>query len=190
MSSPIIVIGNTVPCGTYLLRMHLSKNVELSFGRFKNAKLISLIVGDYIYIGSAMAQKGATSLAHRLIRHSTRTDNQPPHSIRADLITTLQSLNLLSEKYTPPTSKKLFWNIDHFLDYPAVSLQQIFMIRFAIPLETTLAEMLENDPHTIIFEKGLGANDSRGHTHLLRIESDERWWGNLPQRLSDLLSQS
>lgn len=184
--SPIVVLGDSVPCGTYLLRMHLALDIQIAFGRFKKGKHVSLSSGEYVYVGSAMAQKGSTTLANRLMRHATRTDNQPPQPIRADLITKLKTLDLIPASFTSPNPKKLFWNIDHFLDHPSVNLTQIFMIRSTPPLETTIAEMLENDSHTITFEKGVGANDTRSNTHLLRVKADEAWWANLPKRLIQL----
>ena len=46
--------------------------------------------------------------------------------------------------------------------------------------------MLESDPQTTIFEKGLGANDRPGSTCLLRVAADEAWWQGLPARLDAL----
>ena len=80
--SNIHIIGGKSQAGTYVLRIHLKENTTLQFGRFKKGKLISLPAGDYAYVGSALSEKGATSLARRLIRHATRSGNKPPHTIR------------------------------------------------------------------------------------------------------------
>jgi len=69
----------------------------------------------------------------------------------------------------PRAGKKLHWNVDHLLDQPAVELTNVFIIRSKIRLEASLAQLLEDDPATFIIEKGLGANDTRGSTHLLGV---------------------
>ena len=77
MKNPsILIIGNDSQAGTYILRIRLKENTTLKFGKFKKGKLISLPAGDYVYIGSALSQKGSTSLARRLIRHATRSNHK------------------------------------------------------------------------------------------------------------------
>ncbi len=46
-----------------------------------------------------------------------------------------------------------------------------------------LGRFLEDDRHTSVFEKRLGANDVPGATHILRVEADELWWRHLANRL-------
>lgn len=75
----IFLIGKDSQAGTYVLRIRLKEDTELKFGRFKKGKLISLPAGDYTYVGSALSEKGATSLARRLVRHATRSGDKPPH---------------------------------------------------------------------------------------------------------------
>lgn len=78
----IHIIGDDSQAGTYILGIRLKENTTLQFGRFKKGKRISLPTSDYVYVGSALSEKGATSLARRLIRHATRSGDKPPHAIR------------------------------------------------------------------------------------------------------------
>ena len=53
-------------------------------------------------------------------------------------------------------------------------------------VESDIGDTVESDNATVVFEKGLGANDYPGHTFLLRVEANEDWWDGLAVRL-DLL---
>ena len=186
----IVIIGNDSQAGTYLLRIHLKENITLKFGRFKKGKLISLPTGDYVYIGSALSEKGATSLARRLIRHATRTGDKLPHPIREKMINRFIECGLGHRDLLPKHGKTLHWNIDFLLDLQSAELANIFAIRSTERLENRLAKRLERDPHTEIIERGLGANDAPGATHLLRIREDRMWWASLTDKVKSVLKES
>lgn len=186
----IVIIGDDSQAGTYLLRIHLKENITLKFGRFKKGKLISLPIGDYVYIGSALSEKGATSLARRLIRHATRTGDKRPHPIREKMINRFIECGLGPRDLLPKHGKTLYWNVDFLLDLPSVELTNIFAIRSAERLENRLAKRLERDPHTEIIERGLGANDAPGATHLLRIRENRMWWESLTDKVKSVLKES
>ena len=179
----IIVIGENTQAGTYILRILLHKDIELQFGRFKKGKLIHLPEGVYTYVGSALSEKGATSLARRLIRHATRTGDKPPHNIREDMLSRFQEIGLGPPNPLPKNGKKLFWNIDHLLDLDRVEIINVIAIRSTERLESNIAEYLENDSETQVIEKSLGANDSPKNTHILHITADEQWWLSLANNL-------
>ena len=186
----IVIIGDDSQAGTYLLRIHLKENITLKFGRFKKGKLISLPIGDYVYIGSALSEKGATSLARRLIRHATRTGDKRPHPIREKMINRFIECGLGPRDLLPKHGKTLHWNIDFLLDLQSAEIVNIFAIRSAERLENRLAKRLERDPHTEIIERGLGANDAPGATHLLRIRENRMWWASLTDKVKSVLKES
>ena len=191
METPsIVIIGNDSQAGTYVLRIHLKENTTLKFGRFKKGKLISLPIGDYVYIGSALSEKGATSLARRLIRHATRSGNKPPHPIREKMINRFSECGLGSGNLLLRRGKTLHWNVDFLLDLPSAELVNIFAIRSPERLENRLAKRLEQDPHTEIIERGLGANDAPGATHLLHVRGDRTWWASLTDKVKRVLKES
>ena len=175
----ILIIGDASQAGTYILRIRLKEITTLRFGRFKKGKLISLPVGDYIYVGSALSEKGPTSLARRLIRHATRSGNKPPHGIREKMIHQFAECGLGSGNLLPRQGKTLHWNVDFLLDLQSAELINIFAIRSSERLENRIAKWLEHDPRTEIIEPGLGANDAPGATHLLHVQADETWWASL-----------
>lgn len=186
----IVIIGDDSQAGTYILRIYLKENTTLKFGRFKKGKRISLPAGDYVYIGSALSEKGATSLARRLIRHATRSNHKPPHAIREEMIHRFSECGLGPRDLHPKYGKTLHWNSDFLLDLPSAKLVNIFAIRSTERLENRLAKRLEQDPHTEIIERGLGANDTPGNTHLLRIREDKTWWASLTDKVKIILEET
>ena len=186
----IVIIGDDSQAGTYVLRIHLKENTTLKFGRFKKGKLISLPAGDYVYVGSALSEKGSTSLARRLIRHATRSGDKPPHAIREAMVKQFHTCGLGPSDPLPKNGKKLFWNVDFLLDLPSVELVNIFAIRSSERLENRLAKRLEQDRHTEIIEPGLGANDTPGNTHLLRVQADKIWWASVTDKVKVVLEDS
>jgi len=167
--SKIVVVGGASQGGTYILRLKVMRPITMAFGRFKRGKLITVPAGECVYVGSAMGEKGAASLGRRLVRHATRSGQKAPHSIRALMLEQFKAIGLGEGDLRPRAGKKLHWNVDHLLDQPAVELTNVFIIRSKIRLEASLAQLLEDDPATFIIEKGLGANDTRGSTHLLGV---------------------
>ncbi len=186
----IYIIGDDSQAGTYILRIHLKQDTTLQFGRFKKGKLISLPAGDYVYVGSALSEKGATSLARRLIRHATRSGDKPPHAIREEMMNRFIGCGLGSGNLLPKHGKTLHWNIDFLLDLQSAEILSIFVIRFPERLENILAKRLEGNPQTEIIERGLGANDVPGSTHLLRVRADCRWWASLADKTITLLEET
>jgi len=186
--SPIIILGNEQQSGCYILRMRAQQPLQMHFGRFKGGKEIALRAGEYLYVGSALGAAGATSLAKRLVRHATRPDPLPPHPIRAAMLTYFHLLGLGKKPLVGPTPKKLFWHIDYVLQPLTVDLVQIFAIRTTRRLEPVLAQLLADEPYTFIIEKGLGASDHRGHTHLLGVQADDQWWAALVTKLQALVT--
>ena len=126
------------------MRIRLKENTTLKFGRFKKGKLISLPTGDYVYVGSALSQKGSTSLARRLIRHATRSNHKSPHPIREIMINRFSECGLGPRDLLPKHGKTLHWNIDFLLDLQSAELVNIFAIRST---ENRIAKRLEQNPH-------------------------------------------
>ena len=69
-----------------------------------------------------------------------------------------------------PSNKTLFWNIDHLVNLDDAEIKGIIFIRSPHPFEIDWSEYLERLKETSIFAKGLGANDSIGHTHLQKLD--------------------
>ena len=182
----IVIIGNESRAGTYILRIRLKKDTTLRFGRFKKGKLISLPAGEYAYVGSALAEKGATMLARRLIRHATRSGDRRPHRIRETMLRRFAECGLGDANLLPRRGKTLHWNVDFLLDLSSAELVGVVAIRSRKRLEGRLAKQLEEDPHTGVIERGLGANDVPGNTHLLHVSATEGWWASLPDLLASM----
>ena len=187
--SNIRILGSDSQAGTYILRIRLNQDAALQFGRFKKGKLISLPAGDYIYIGSALSERGSTSLARRLIRHATRSNDKPPHIIREEMINLFIECGLGPSDLLPKHRKTLHWNVDFLLDLQSAEIVNILGIRSPEGLENRIAKRLEHDSHTEIIEPGLGANDAPGNTHLLRVRADNTWWASLADKAMTFLEE-
>lgn len=167
--------SSAIPTGTYALRIRIMEDLPLVFGRFKGGKTIVIPAGDCVYVGSAMGRRGAVTLSRRLIRHATRTDPLPPHSIRSHL------LGVFADQgdALPRRPKTLFWNVDYLLNSLAAELAQIVVIRSDRRLETAVAARLSDSPFTAVIEAGLGAGDAPGATHLLRWDGPAAAWQDI-----------
>lgn len=181
----IAILGDKTQAGTYVLRIRLKEDKTLRFGGFKKGKLISLPKGDYTYVGSALSEKGSTSLARRLVRHATRSGDKPPHKIRDVMIKQFSECGLGPNDPIPKNGKKLFWNIDYLLDIPNAIIINVLAIRSTVRLENTLAEYLENNAGTQIIEKSLGANDAPRYTHVLHVNNEDEWWGTIKENIEE-----
>ena len=186
----IAITGDESHAGTYILRIRLKKGTALRFGRFKKGKLISLPAGEYAYIGSALSEKGATTLARRLVRHATRSGDQHPHRIRETMLRQFAECGLGDGNLLPRRGKTLHWNVDFLLNLPSAELVGVVAIRSRKRLEDRLAKQLEEDSHTEVIERGLGANDVPGNTHLLHVSATETWWASLPDLLASMAEES
>jgi len=185
-TASLYYFGPEIPQGSYVLRIKVLEHLNMPFGRFKKGKVINVHAGEYLYIGSAMAIRGSTCLAKRLLRHASRCGTGSPHTIREDMLNEFSQRGLANTELRVPIHKTLRWNVDHLLDNSSVDLSAVYVVRCDQILESKIGDLLENDSATVVFEKGLGANDRPGHTYLLRVDADENWWKSLPQRLDTL----
>jgi Uri superfamily endonuclease len=154
----------------------------MPFGRFKKGTPITIPRGECLYVGSALI-----GLAQRLVRHASRSNAGSPHPIRALMLDLFPQIGLGSRHLVPVSGKRLHWHVDHLLDREQILLNQVFVLRGAGPLEASLGRILEREATTFIIERGLGANDIPGNTHLLGVRAPEAWWRSLPARLEAML---
>ncbi len=173
MFDNILIFGSNAQSGSYILRLQAHSPLQMVFGRFKRGKRIAVPAGEYVYVGSAMGKKGAASLGRRLLRHAARSGNKAPHAIGALMLERFKLVGLLGDDACLPAQKTLRWNVDYLLDHPAVELSGALIFRSETRLEATLAKLLADDPSTFVLEKGLGAGDSPGQTHLLGLRAGQ-----------------
>ncbi|MDA0744948.1 MAG: DUF123 domain-containing protein [bacterium] len=180
----MVILGDNSLGGAYVLRIRLARDVRLRFGRFRKGKVISLAAGEYVYVGSARSRRGAMSLSARLMRHASRSGKRRSHGIRKEMAARFEVAGL-GVGNASKREKRLRWNVDYLMDVPAAELVGVYVIRSGQEVERELGKFVEEDPHTVVFEKGLGANDVPGNTHLLRVDAGEVWWVRLSGRLCE-----
>ncbi len=181
---PTLILGDARQSGAYVLGISLSTPLTLSFGRFLNGRPVSLDAGGYAYVGSAMGARGSSSLAHRLLRHATRTGRRPPHALRAALLAALRAAQLGPASLQPPTGKTVRWHIDYLLDESSVALERVVAVRSGVMLERPLVAWLAARPEATAAAPGLGAGDHPGHSHLLRLSQPAAVWSALVDQVA------
>ncbi|MBM3216774.1 DUF123 domain-containing protein [Candidatus Poribacteria bacterium] len=182
----LTVLGSTGSAGSYLHRIRVSVPLAIVFGRFRGRELIHVPAGEYVYVGSALSSRGSTSLARRLVRHASRSGENPPHAIRDLLLTEHASLGAPTPDLLPRSGKTLFWNVDHLLDRLEAELIGIIAVRSPVRMERELALLVASDAGTTPLAKRLGANDLPGVTNLVRVEAASGWWEELARRVDCL----
>lgn len=172
----LLFLGEEGPAGIYLLRFHVTRPLQLSLGRLRAGELVPFDAGPYLYTGSALAVRGGSSLARRLLRHATRTTGAA-HPLQRHLTTVFPGL-------LPPQGKRLHWHIDYLLDEPSVVLTGALLMRTSRALEGALAAWLIHRPFTTIPAAGAGASDAPGKTHILGVSAYGGWWADLCRALT------
>ena len=156
--------------------------MAVQFGRFQRGTPILVSPGNYLYLGSALGQRGSVSLPNRLLRHASRSEDKPAHILRPQLWQDLQTI-FPERPLTLPTHKKLRWHVDYLLDEVTVELVQVLVIANGMRLEHELGQMLVDYAGTTVLAPGLGATDIPGNTHLLAIPAADTWWHALVNHL-------
>lgn len=180
----IQILGGGSNGGCYLLAIRLNGGQNLRFGMFNQGQEMCLNAGNYLYVGSARAGQGASSLGYRLLRHATRSADAPPHAIRERLHHAIKDAGLPGKV---PAKKTCRWHIDYLLDLPHAEIAGVIAARSVSADEKRLAGLLAALPETVIPARGLGASDHPGGTHLLLVRAGKEWWANLPKLLSELI---
>lgn len=170
MPNHISFWGDDSETGAYILWIEAAKDIAVTFGRFRGGRPVAVPAGYYVYVGSAMGRRGATSPAGRLLRHATRTGHKPPHPVRALLAEALTAAGL-DVPAAPPSGKRLHWHIDYLLDDLAVEIAHVLVLRSRTRRESELARALAAHPRLTPLVPGLGARDAAGETHLFRVLS-------------------
>ncbi len=163
------------PAGTYLLHIELAQPSQVAFGKFQQGKVFDLPAGSYIYIGSALGQRGAMTLPRRLMRHASRSEGGPPHPIRAELAQAFAAVGLAWLAQPPQRAKRLYWHVDYLLDLLAANLTDLVVIGDGVRRESEWAQWLAAQPAVHLIAPGIGARDLPGETHLWRLPEAD-WW--------------
>lgn len=189
-TDPIIFLNQPYAGGVYLLHVSIFTPITITFGRFQGGRPIPIAPGDYLYIGSALGQRGATTLAGRLLRHTSRSGSLPPHAIQMPLAAQLQKAGLYTDnKHKVSPAKRCFWHIDYLVDHLAAEITQIIALRTPHRLEAQIARSMASDPAVAPVAPGLGASDDPHATHLLHVPTAATWWQQLLPLLLDLADE-
>jgi len=161
MKRPLTFLGDpSLISGTYLLHIEVLQDLEVIYGRCRQARPVPTPVGQYLYIGSAMSEKGPASLPRRLLRHTTRAVGEP-QPIQQQLVAEF--------RMTPPSAKRLRWHVDYLLEEMAVTIHHITLIHSHKRQESDIARIFNEHPVITLLAPGLGASDDPGLTHIVRL---------------------
>ena len=188
-SGSLTILGRRSRGGTYVVRAELLGAATVVFGQFRGGREVYLEPGEYLYVGSALAEVGPVCLARRVVRHATRCGDNPPHTIRDLLLAELPRAGRGTGDLRPRGGKHPKWNIDFLLGLQAAELTEAYLIRSRMRLEAEVGRVLRDDPSTVVFQRGLGAADVAGGTHLLRVDAGDGWWEDLPLKFEAVLAR-
>ncbi len=181
-----VVFGSAHQSGSYILCIEITTPLFLSIGRFKNGQKLLFEKGQYIYIGSAMGSYARYPLYRRIIRHAKRSEHGCDQPILSRLQEDLLGCGLGKENL-PFSPKNLFWNIDYLLECKECIINRVYVLRSEAALETKLVCSIQNHTDVSIPHNGLGANDSPGNTHFLKVPGNDKWWNGLERKLNLLM---
>lgn len=167
--------GGFRAAGTYLLHVELGQPTQIIFGKFQEGRVWEMPAGSYVYVGSALGDRGAMTLPRRLMRHASRSASRPPHPIRAELAQAFANVGLARLAQPPQRAKRLYWHVDYLLDDVAANLADVAVIGDGWRRESEWAQWLAAQPSLHLIAPGLGARDLPGETHLWRLP-EAGWW--------------
>ena len=98
--------------GSYILVINLSENTYINIGALGN---LFFKKGFYFYIGSAMGEKGSSTIINRVKRH-----------------------------LKPASDKKTHWHIDYFLEDENSVIIRMYLIPSVLKLECKIAQEIFN----------------------------------------------
>ena len=186
----ITIWGEAAESGAYLLRIRIERPLTVAFGRYRGGRPIPVPAGHVVYVGSAMGRQGSTTLAHRLLRHATRSRKRPAHPIRASLLRRFRRARMGPDDLRPPTAKRLHWHVDYLLDEPTATIDALLILRSSHRRESALARLVASSSHTTELARGLGATDAARRTHLLRLYGGASAWRDLLRTIrADVLNR-
>jgi len=94
--------------GTYIIVIYLLENSKIKIGSLGE---IDFVKGYYLYVGSAMGNRGSTILENRVKRHISKQKN-----------------------------KKIFWHIDYLLTNTKCVITRIYLVPSLNRLECIIAK--------------------------------------------------
>lgn len=200
----VTLLGREGAGGGYVLRVRVARDCAVVFGGYGGGRAVAVPAGAYAYVGSARAERGASSLGRRLVRHASRSEGRPAHRIRPALVAELLAAGLgqRTEDLLPRGAKRLHWHVDHLLDRAEAEIDRVLALRApsgtgaglarggvsgtprGSGVEARIAALLGEDAEVEALAPGLGASDAPGRSHLLRVPAEAAWWARLVRKLA------
>ena len=119
--------------GTYILVIYLEKEIELTVGALGSRKFNK---GFYLYVGSAMAKVGSSTLLNRVKRH-----------VRSS------------------SEKKTHWHIDYLLENESAKIIQIFLIPSTNKIECLISAEIQDHCDRFIKDFGSSDCNCMSHLY-------------------------
>ncbi|MFX0076431.1 MAG: DUF123 domain-containing protein [Candidatus Hermodarchaeota archaeon] len=126
--------------GSYILVIYLPEDFTIRIGGLGDVEFIN---GYYLYIGSAMGNKGSASLENRIKRHIS-TSNQ----------------------------KRIFWHIDYLLADKTCVITRIYLIPSLTRLECTISKEISKCSDNSIRNFGSSDCDCHSHLYFYQKFDD------------------
>ncbi|MFX1236698.1 MAG: DUF123 domain-containing protein [Promethearchaeota archaeon] len=98
--------------------IYISKDTQIKIG---SLGFVQFFKGYYLYVGSAMGQKGSSTLLNRIKRH-----------------------------ISPPENKNKHWHVDYLLESPNACVQKLILIPIKHKIECLIAKELSQKAESAI----------------------------------------
>ena len=126
--------------GTYIIVIHLQENSKITIGSLGK---LNFIKGFYLYFGSAMGDKGSTTLENRVKRHISK-----------------------------PKEKRIFWHIDYLLTNKKCVITHIYLIPSSIRLECIISNDISENSDNLINNFGSSDCECPSHLYYFQNFQD------------------
>ena len=126
--------------GSYILVIHLKDDDYIKVGKLGK---ISFQKGYYVYVGSAMGDKGPATLRNRIARHLQKSGE-----------------------------KKLFWHIDYLLNSSHSKIVKIYLIPSKIRQECMIAKNISKNAERCIKNFGCSDCKCSSHLFYFKTFND------------------
>ena len=126
--------------GTYIIAIYVLENSVIKIGALGE---IEFLKGYYLYIGSAMGNKGSTTLESRVKRH-----------------------------VSDPKDKKIFWHIDYLLTNNNCIITRLYLIPSLKRLECIIANEVSQISDQFIKNFGSSDCDCLSHLYYFQNLND------------------
>ncbi len=126
--------------GAYILIIRVGANITINIGALGP---IEFLRGFYAYVGSAMGERGSSTLENRVLRH-----------------------------LLPSTVKRFHWHVDYLLAHEETLIDRVYLVPTSEKVECLLAKEIQKKSDSMIKNFGCSDCSCESHLfHVKKLDS-------------------